>query len=134
MTPAQSSLLQKAQASVRAARLLSDQKLYDFAVSRAYYAMFYVAEAFLLGEGLMFSKHSAVIAAFGKYLVKNRHIPAKFHRYLIDGEDSRKVGDYDVSLSLSEDEAWMQIQRAEEFLELAEQHIGPIPERQDEDL
>jgi uncharacterized protein (UPF0332 family) len=45
MTPDQLLLIQKAQASVRAAKLLADQELYDFAVSRAYYAMFYVAKA-----------------------------------------------------------------------------------------
>lgn len=39
--------------------------LYDFAVSRAYYAMFYIAEAFLLGQDLSFSSHAGVISAFG---------------------------------------------------------------------
>jgi uncharacterized protein len=70
MTPDQVALLQKAQASLKAARLLADQTLYDFAASRAYYTMFYVAEAFLLEEGLAFSKHSAVIAAFGRQFTK----------------------------------------------------------------
>lgn len=70
MIPEQAALLRKAQDSLRAARLLADQQLYDFAVSRAYYAMFYVAQAFLLGEGLSFSKHSAVIAAFGQQFAK----------------------------------------------------------------
>jgi uncharacterized protein (UPF0332 family) len=32
--------------------------------------MFYVAQAFLAGEGLSFSKHSAVIAAFGQHFAK----------------------------------------------------------------
>lgn len=126
MTPDQSLLIEKAKASVHAARLLADDGLYDFAVSRAYYAMFYVAQAFLLGEGLTFSKHSAVISAFGKHLIKNKHIPTKFHRYLIDGEDSRKIGDYDIRLGLSNDEAQMQIDRAEEFLALAEQLISSM--------
>ena len=36
-----------------------------FAASRAYYAMFYAAEALLQSRGLAFSKHSAVHAAFG---------------------------------------------------------------------
>jgi len=56
MTPEQAALLSKAHDSVRAAKLLSDAKLCDLAVSRAYYAMFYVAEAFLLGVGLSFSR------------------------------------------------------------------------------
>ena len=55
MMPEQAALV-KARDSVHAARLLRSDNLYDFAISRAYYAMFYVAEALLLGEGLAFSK------------------------------------------------------------------------------
>ena len=40
MTPEQGALLSKAHDRVRAAKLLSDAGLYDFAVSRADYAMF----------------------------------------------------------------------------------------------
>jgi predicted nucleotidyltransferase len=57
MTSEQSALLQKASDSLKAAKLLANQEFYDFAVSRAYYTMFYVTSAFLLGEGLTFSKH-----------------------------------------------------------------------------
>jgi len=61
MTPEQAALLKKAKDSLDAARLLVERSFYDFGVSRTYYAMFYIAEAFLLGEGLSFSKHSAVM-------------------------------------------------------------------------
>ena len=64
MTSDQAALLRKAHTSLRAARLLAKDQLYDFAVSRAYYTMFYMAEALLLGQGLSYSKHSAVLAAF----------------------------------------------------------------------
>jgi len=125
MTSEQMALLQKAQDSLQAARLLADQGFYDFAVSRAYYAMFYVAEALLLSQGLAFSKHSAVIAAFGQHFAKTKRVPPEFHRYLIEGEASRNVGDYDVSPGLSSDEAVKQITRAARFLELAEGLLGP---------
>jgi uncharacterized protein (UPF0332 family) len=61
----QTALLRKAGESRRAAQLLATNELLDFAASRAYYTMFYVAEAFLLNEGLTFSSHAAVISAFG---------------------------------------------------------------------
>jgi uncharacterized protein (UPF0332 family) len=60
MKPEQGDLLRKAEDSLNAAKLMRENGYYDFAASRAYYAMFYVAEAFLLGKGLAFSKHSAV--------------------------------------------------------------------------
>jgi uncharacterized protein (UPF0332 family) len=128
MTSEQSALLQKARDNIRAAKLLAEDELYDISISRAYYAMFYVAEAFLSGEGLTFSKHSAVISAFGKHFAKTEKLPAKFHRYLIEGENSRNVADYDTEGGLSKDEALMQIGRVEEFMEFAEKMIDSIPE------
>lgn len=125
MTPDQAALLRKAHSSLQAAKLLAGEKLFDFAVSRAYYTMFYVAEALLLGQGLSFSKHSAVLAAFGERLAKPGLVPSQLHRYLLDGEDSRHVGDYDLGPGLSAEEAAEQIRRAQEFLDLAGQLIGP---------
>ena len=125
MTPAQAALVRKARESLEAAQLLAERGFYDFAVSRAYYAMFYLAEALLLGEGLAFSKHSAVIAAFGQHFTKMRRVPAEFHRYLIEGGSSRNVGDYDVSSRLSEADAREQIARGLEFLDLATRFLDP---------
>lgn len=127
MTPEQTALIKKAKDSLEAARLLVDKGYYDFAVSRTYYSMFYIAEAFLLGEGLSFSKHSAVIAAFGQHFVKTGRIPQEFHRYLIEGEDSRNVGDYDIAPGLSKEEALEQLARAESFLQLAKRLMDNPP-------
>lgn len=88
--------------------------------------MFYVAEALLLGQGLSFSKHSAVLAAFGERLAKPGLVPVEFHKYLLDGKDSRHVGDYDLGPGLSAGEAGEQIHRAQEFLDLAVRLIGPL--------
>ncbi|MBF0565446.1 MAG: HEPN domain-containing protein [Nitrospirae bacterium] len=124
MTSEQAALLKKAKDSLNASRLLFERAFYDFAVSRAYYAMFYIAEAFLLGEGLTFSKHLAVIAAFGQYFVKTGRVPQKFHRYLIEGENSRNVGDYDTVSGLGKKEASEQIHHAARFLELADKLLS----------
>ena len=124
MTPEQDALLQKAQVSLDAARLLASQRFYDFAVSRAYYTMLYTAEALLLEDELAFSKHSAVIAAFGKNFAKTERAPQKFHRYLIQGMDSRNVGDYDINAHLSATDATEQITRAEEFLAFAQELLS----------
>jgi uncharacterized protein (UPF0332 family) len=101
MIPEQVALLKKARDSLRGAKLLAEDGLYDFAASRAYYTMFYVAEALLLGKGLSFSKHTAVIAAFGRRFARPGVVPAEFHRYLIDGQDMRTVGDYGTGPGLT---------------------------------
>ncbi|WP_373479828.1 HEPN domain-containing protein [Geminocystis sp.] len=51
----------KAERSLNAAQELNQKDYPEFATSRAYYAMFYVAEVLLLEEDLSFSSHSAVI-------------------------------------------------------------------------
>lgn len=129
MTPEQAALIKKAQESLRAARLLAKDELYDFAASRAYYAMFYIAEAFLLEEKVAYSKHSAVISAFGQRFAKTGRVPEAFHRYLIEGQESRNIGDYDTGPGLSSDQAAEQITRAAKFIQLAKRSSAPASTR-----
>lgn len=84
-------LLDKAERSLSAARLLLDQEHHDFAISRAYYAMFYVAEGLLASLGKAYSSHAAVIAAFGREFAKTGRLDSKFHRWLIDAQDLRNA-------------------------------------------
>ena len=127
MKPEQISLLRKARESLRAAELLATNELLDFAASRAYYTMFYVAEAFLLNEGLTFSSHAAVISAFGRDFARTGRVPVEFHRYLIDAQDLRNQGDYNIDSAITEDEANELIAQAELFLELGERLLGNQP-------
>lgn len=94
MTEEQDRLVQRARESGEAARLFQESGYHGFAASRAYYAMFYVAEARLLVKGLSFSKHTAVHAAFGKHLVKTGTVHPCYHRALIRAMAVRHAGDY----------------------------------------
>lgn len=123
MTPDEAALLHKAEDSLKAARLLAEKGFYDFAASRAYYAMFYAAQAFLLQDSAAFSKHSAVIAAFGQRFVKTGLVSERFHRYLIEASDIRNVSDYDTHSGLSQKDVNEQLSRAEEFLSVARHSI-----------
>jgi uncharacterized protein (UPF0332 family) len=70
-------LMSRARRSLIAARLLLEAGSPDFAASRAYYAMFYAAEALLLSRGLAFSKHEAVIAEFAREFVRSGEFAAE---------------------------------------------------------
>ncbi len=120
MSEEQAALVEKAKESLEAARLLSDQTMYGFAASRGYYSMFYIAQAFLLGEGMTFSSHSAVIGSFGREFAKTNRLPSKFHRYLIDAMQTRTDGDYSTA-KVTAGEAFEVISYAEEFIQLADQ-------------
>ncbi len=62
--------MQKAHENIAAAEVLLQENFPEIAASRAYYAMFYIAEILLFSKGLTFSSHSAVISAFGKEFAK----------------------------------------------------------------
>ena len=89
--------------------------------------MFYVAHAFLFGQGLTFSKHGSTIAAFGQHFIKTGIIPAHFHQYLIKGHNVRVAGDYAIKSGITTTQAGEMIKQAEEFIDLAERLIGPLP-------
>ncbi|MEL6882566.1 MAG: HEPN domain-containing protein, partial [Cyanobacteria bacterium J06607_10] len=96
---------------------------YEFSVSRAYYSMFYVAEALLDKEGLSFSSHAAVISAFGRVLSKPQKVPQEFHRYLIDAQAQRTSADYDLQPDMSSEDAQKIIAQAHSFIELGVQYL-----------
>ena len=127
MTDDQRELLDEARDSINAARLLLQNDFAGYAASRAYYAMLYVAQCFLEGESLSFSKHSAVIAAFGQYFARTGRVPTEFHRYLIEGQALRQTGDYGQRHAVTIEQAETQIERAQKFIALAEQTIGKRP-------
>lgn len=129
MTEDQLDLFLKARDSLSAAKVLMDNKFPGYAASRAYYAMFYIAEAFLEGDELAFSKHSAVIAAFGRYFAHTGKVPVEFHRYLIEAQELRETGDYGEFDAVSLNQAEELLARADKFFEVAQNLIGPIPER-----
>lgn len=123
MTPRQKELLEKAKESLLASKLLLENQFYDYSVSRSYYTMFYIAEAFLEGEEKNFSSHSAVISAFGKNFAKTNKLPLELHRFLLDAQDLRHTGDYGQFHALTFHQAQQQIINAEKFLQIAETNI-----------
>jgi uncharacterized protein (UPF0332 family) len=104
MKPEVRELLDKAGRSLKTAEKIFKDGEVDFAGSRAYYAMFYIAEALLLERGLAFSSHSAVIANFGKEFAKTGLLHPKFHNYLIKAQDRRNIGDYAIGNHLTKEE------------------------------
>ncbi len=116
MNREQKLLLAKAKRSLQGAILLLNNNLPELAVSRAYYAMFYITEGFILEKGLSFSSHSAVISAFGKNFAKEDGDLRKFHRILINAQDLRNRSDYDLDSGIDNDDAQFQINMAEDFI------------------
>ena len=120
MNPDIKALIHKAKKSLEAAISLTKDQYFDFAASRAYFTMFYIAEALLVAIGQSYSKHSAVISAFGREYAKTGKLDSKFHRWLIDAQDFRNIGDYGIEAHVSEDDAKLVCDWAQDFIESAE--------------
>lgn len=108
--------LERAEKSIQAATELAASGFYDFAASRAYYAAFYAATAVLLDEGLEFSRHSGVIASIHQRLVKTGKLDKEQGKELNWLFELRNVGDYGVTIHVSQQDAERAVQVAESFL------------------
>lgn len=108
--------LERAQQSVEAARELAAGGYADFAASRAYYAAFYGATALLLSEELTFGKHSAVLGFIHKEFVRTGKLNKEHGKNLNWLFELRGVGDYGVTLHVSQLDTKRAIQEATEFL------------------
>lgn len=97
-------LLEKAERSLRAAERLLESQDAEFAAGRAYYAMFYVAEALLNEQGLHFRKHGGVHSAFGEHFVKTGRFDVRYHRWLLEAFNKRLTADYEVEADISCDD------------------------------
>ena len=124
MNPEVEALLEKARRSQKAAAKLFKDGDVDFAASRAYYSLFYIAEALLLSRELSFSSHSAVIANFGKEFAKTGVLNPKFHRYLTESQDRRNIGDYSVLAEVTKEEVREMLTWAKEFIKAGENYLN----------
>jgi uncharacterized protein (UPF0332 family) len=106
----------RAEESIQAAGQLAANGFYDFAASRAYYAAFYAATAVLLAGGLEYGKHSAVIAAIHKELVRTGKLDKQCGRDLNWLFELRSVGDYGVTVHIPKEDAEEAVRAAERFL------------------
>jgi uncharacterized protein (UPF0332 family) len=116
--------LAKAERAIRAAEKLRTGDDVEFAAGRAYYAMLYVGEALLEEQGLRYSKHAGVHAAFGQHFAKAGLLDAKYHRWLLAAFNKRLTDDYGIEAVLTAADADEMIAQAREFLQAARQFLG----------
>jgi uncharacterized protein (UPF0332 family) len=98
---------------------------YITAVNRAYYAIFYAANALLSTKGLERSKHSGVIAAFRQHFVKTGMIEPEFSRFYGTTMDERHVADYDLE-PLDYESASRHLNQAEAFVKRIQQALDDM--------
>jgi uncharacterized protein (UPF0332 family) len=98
-------IMNKAKRSLRSSMKEIEEGNYDFASSRAYYAIFYAMQSVLLTQGLTFSKHQGVISAFNQHFVKTYIFPKEFSIYINRLFNERQMGDYNFVSNIDERDA-----------------------------
>jgi uncharacterized protein (UPF0332 family) len=91
------------------------------AINRAYYAIFYAANALLATRGLARSKHSGVIAAFRERFVKSGLIEVEYSDIYGRVMDNRRVSDYEIEIPVDAEAAEKDLSDAQRFVERVEQ-------------
>ena len=104
--------LAKATGSFHEAGLLLAEGDADFAVSRAYYGCFYVAEAPLFDAGSNVSTHAGVIGEYGRIFAKTERLDRDFHKLLNRAFRTRQSADYDPDFDLDDVEVLSLSQKA----------------------
>jgi uncharacterized protein (UPF0332 family) len=117
------SLIDRAGRYLKSSKMLFEDGDYESSVSRAYYAMFYSAEAMLLTKNLSFSSHGGVISAFGEHFVKTDIFPRDMGRELNRAFEKRQLGDYEYTFVISKDEAEELIETSRYFVEKVTQYL-----------
>ena len=119
-------LLDKAARALAAAERDLKSRDTEGAVARAYYVMFYSAEALLTAKSLKFKKHGGVHGAFGEHFAKTGILDSKFHRWILDAFDRRVTADYGIENILSLKDAEETIFQAKEFLEISQKYLQTL--------
>ena len=109
--------IEHAEESLEVARLDLDNDFYAAAINRAYYAIFYAANALLATRKLARSKHSGVLAAFRQYFVKTGLIPAELSEIYGQVMEDRHESDYDILSVMSREDADVDLHQARYFVE-----------------
>jgi uncharacterized protein (UPF0332 family) len=107
---------------LEAARVLVKEGFGAQAISRAYFAAFFAAEAALLVLGETRSKHAGVISAFGRRVVREGGLDESAGRLLRSLFERRNQADYG-SASMTLEEAKMALREAEQFVDAVAEWI-----------
>jgi uncharacterized protein (UPF0332 family) len=92
-------------------------------INRAYYAIFYAANALLATKGISRNKHSGVIAAFRQNFVKPGMIEIEHSDVYGRVMDNRHVSDYEIGILVDAGSARRDLQDARRFVLRIEQFL-----------
>ena len=109
-------MIRKAERSLQTACRISADGDYDFAISRAYYGVFYAMRAALESRGVKASKHGTTMSEFSRLFIKDGIFPSEFGALINQLFRRRQAGDYELSMVITRAEAQAALENAERII------------------
>jgi uncharacterized protein (UPF0332 family) len=109
--------IENADESLSVAQLNLDNDFYAAAINRAYYAIFYAANALLATRKLARSKHSGVLSAFRQHFIKAGLLSSELSEIYGQVMDDRHEGDYEILAATLQEDAEIDLAQARHFVE-----------------
>lgn len=111
------------------ARELAENRHFNDAISKAYYAMFYASKAILLALGEDPHKHKGVVNLFGKRVARVGLSDLRYGRVLATTARMRIDADYNEQYFATEEEAHDAVRNAQDFVNEAQETLKKIQTR-----
>lgn len=115
--------MEKANNTLKDAKLLFDAGSYNATINRLYYACFYAVLALLLTRNLSSSKHKGVRLLFNKEFIKTGEIDYKWYHFYAKLFDNRQESDYEDFKEFSHDEAQQLYGGSARFIKMIEEKL-----------
>ncbi|MCX5994228.1 MAG: HEPN domain-containing protein [Chloroflexi bacterium] len=93
-------------------------RLYEDAVSRAYYAMFHAARAVLYTRGITTKTHSGLITSFGIEIAEKGIVDREYGRMLNRAFNLRQKSDYETGSRFKREDVAEMLENAEKFVQI----------------
>ena len=108
--------IEQARESLKASKIMLDNKMVKDSINRSYYSAFYAMKAVLAIEEKDFKRHKDVVAYFNKMCVATGKFPKDLGRMIAKLQQLREKSDYDDFFVASIAKAEQQIMTAEKVI------------------
>ncbi len=109
--------IQRAEQTLIEARWAIEKNTLPLAENRIYYGIFYIVSALSLKYDFSTSKHSTLRGWFNQMFLKTGQIDLRFGKTYATAFEKRQKADYDDFVSFTAEEAAVDLENAEKFIE-----------------
>jgi uncharacterized protein (UPF0332 family) len=109
--------IQRAIDTVQEVEILIENKFWNTAINRMYYACFYAVGALLINQGIETSSHTGSRQKFGQLFVKTGKIDKNLAKLYTDLSEKRQKGDYNDFFDYDEETVKRLLPQSKQFID-----------------